>query len=99
MATKSRIFICLPGSIGTLTELVMLWCDASVAKFSRAPPPLIFAWRKPWASVVEHLAQDLALPPAIVEHIHLVDSIEEVMAALEGKVLPRACSPPSAQRQ
>jgi hypothetical protein len=62
-AQRSRgasLFIALPGSIGTLTELIVSW-QLAIAQSYALPreqratlqvKPCIVAWRKPWQSVV-----------------------------------------------
>ncbi|KAJ4458781.1 putative LOG family protein YvdD [Paratrimastix pyriformis] len=82
MAESGDVFICLPGSIGTLTELAMLWCEGSVARFTNKAPPKIYCYRKPWAQVVEHLGQDLGLDPAVMAHVRIVDGPADLMAQL-----------------
>lgn len=53
-------FIALPGSLGTLAELVLAWNLAFVAPFAEADSPPVVAVGEPWDTVVPELAEKLA---------------------------------------
>ena len=52
-------FVALPGSLGTLAELVLAWNLAFVAPFSETDPPPVVAVGKPWDTVVPDLVERL----------------------------------------
>lgn len=68
--------IALPGSIGTLTELVLAWNVAFVARFSDADPfPLVTVGAR-WRELVTHLGETLQTDTSIVT---CADDIEEAV--------------------
>ena len=85
---SSRYFVLLPGTLGTLTELCVVWNNATICALPRSPPvpaprrPLILAYREPWARVVSALAGVLAMPPHLTEFVRFVDSAEEAVGLI-----------------
>lgn len=75
--------IALPGSIGTLTELLVVWNVAFVCRFNGATPQPIVAVGEPWRTLVETIASGLATDAALVTCVSSVDeAVEEVSARL-----------------
>lgn len=67
-------FVVLPGSIGTLTELMMAWNIAFVAQYSsRSPKPIVTVGEQ-WAQLVPRLAEELETEPSYVECV--ADAVE-----------------------
>jgi uncharacterized protein (TIGR00730 family) len=75
--------IAMPGSIGTLTELIVAWNDAFIAPYSgQTPKPVIAvgeAWRQIVTQVVELVGADGSL-------VMCVDSVQSVPEILEGRL-------------
>ena len=70
--------ISLPGSIGTLTELMVAWNRSFLEELRAAPAPPVIAVGERWAAIVTHLA-------AIVGSGHLVTTVttvDDAVAAL-----------------
>ena len=78
LVEMSAAAIVLPGSIGTLAELVAFWNHAYVARFSDSPPRPLIAVGEPWRSLVPTLAATLDTDGSLVT---LVD--DEQTAAKE----------------
>ncbi len=87
--TISAAIVALPGSLGTLTELVVAWNMALVAPFSDRPPLPIVAVGETWSELVRLLAERLETDGDLVQ---CVGSVEEAAAAVERKVIPPASS-------
>lgn len=68
-----------PGSIGTFTELAVVWNDAVLAARRGAPPRPVIAFRGRWGELVVQLTSDLGADPGLVS---LVDSPSEAVEEL-----------------
>jgi predicted Rossmann-fold nucleotide-binding protein len=74
--------IALPGSIGTLTELMSAWNVAYVAPFSgRAPKPIVTVGPL-WAEIVPFIAERLSTNGDLVRCVDSVDGAADLMIAL-----------------
>ena len=75
--------IVLPGSIGTLTELVAAWNSAFVTRFSgERPKPLAVVGPK-WAGIIRDLTRSLETDDTLVICApHVDDAVSAVTAAL-----------------
>lgn len=69
--------IALPGSLGTLTELVMAWNVAFVAQFSRRPALPVVAVGEVWRQVITTLAERLDADRSFVTCVETVDQAAE----------------------
>ncbi len=58
--------IALPGSIGTLTELMVAWNSAHVARFSDRRPKPVIALGETWKTMVENLVEFLQTDASLV---------------------------------
>ncbi len=71
----------LPGSVGTLGELVLVWnhmnIDFRVHKKSRKH---LICFREPWEQFVLNTRQTLKLVDQDLEQIHFVDTVSEAVA-------------------
>ena len=74
-------YIALPGSLGTLAELVLAWNLAFVAPFSERIPPPIVAVGKPWTNVVPDLTTELATDGRLVPVVSGAEEAATIMAA------------------
>lgn len=70
----SAAAITLPGSLGTLTELVAAWNLGFVAPFSGGRPKPLITVGDRWARVVAELAEILATDPYLVTCVPDVES-------------------------
>ncbi len=68
-----------PGSIGTFTELAVVWNDAVLAARRGAPPPPVIAFRDRWEGLVDQLTEDLGADPGLVT---MVDTPSQAVQAL-----------------
>ena len=59
--------IALPGSLGTMTELLVAWNLAYVETDDPGAPKPIVAVGEQWISLVGRLEQDLAITPGLVD--------------------------------
>lgn len=76
-------FIALPGSLGTLAELVLAWNLAFVAPFSETDPPPVVAVGEPWQTVVPDLTSQLSTNGDLVP---VVSSAAEAVAFMDAAV-------------
>ena len=85
-------FVVLPGSIGTLTELCLVWNIAAVQQLTQqgadnaaapATATPIIAVAHPWRDIVTSLGSTIAIPPAFVAVIDYAESVEEIIEKLE----------------
>jgi uncharacterized protein (TIGR00725 family) len=83
LADAGAHFLVLPGTLGTLTELAVVWNLAALAPVGGYTAATILAYRAPWEGVVAGLAQGLALPAAHAGLVRFVEGAEEAVAALE----------------
>jgi uncharacterized protein (TIGR00725 family) len=83
LLTISSAVIALPGSLGTLTELVVAWNIAVVAPFSAGHPKPIVAVGLTWGELVPLLTQRLATNGDLVQ---CVGTVEEAAAVVLGRV-------------
>lgn len=71
--TLTDATITVPGSIGTLTELLAAWNTAFVARFSGQHPKPVITVGHPWLTLVPHLTLSLATDGSLVTTTHDVD--------------------------
>lgn len=80
LVERPAAFVVLPGSIGTLTELFLVWTLVSVRGRERAPIVLL---GETWPGLLEALRHPEAVPRALFEHIeHASDPADAVRRAL-----------------
>lgn len=79
MMDLSSAVIALNGSIGTLTELMVAWNAAFVARFSNSVPRPVIAVGPNWRALVPQLAGSLATDGELVT---LVDEVDEAVDAV-----------------
>jgi uncharacterized protein (TIGR00725 family) len=66
IVTATDAAVALPGGIGTLTELMVAWNVAYVARFSRASPKPVLTLGSFWREMVLHLAETLDTDAGLV---------------------------------
>lgn len=69
--------VALPGSIGTLTELMVAWNLAFVAQFSGSKPLPVFAVG--WGRLLKGVAADLGMGTELVTCADTVDEVAELL--------------------
>lgn len=80
MLDISDAAIALPGSIGTLTELILTWNVSFVARFSGRPPIPLITVGDTWAELVPFLAERMSTDRGLVTCVH---SAAAAVAALD----------------
>ncbi|KAG5466773.1 hypothetical protein LSCM1_00950 [Leishmania martiniquensis] len=78
LTTSSRYFIILPGTIGTLQEMVTIWVQKIVHP-RELPMPVIVAFRDPWEKCCQGITESLQLSSQHANAIHFVDTPEEAI--------------------
>jgi uncharacterized protein (TIGR00725 family) len=88
-----KFVVALPGTLGTLTEILCVWNQAMLAPLRQARPSLLVAFRDPWERTLEGIMTALALPREIM-CVKFVDTVEEAVSAVmaEQEELSRAQS-------
>lgn len=96
LVTTADAVVALPGSIGTLTELMAAWNTAYVAPFSGKDPKPIVAVGPLWAEVVSYLTERLATNGDLVQAVSTVDEAADIVVksltrpATGGRLSPTA---------
>lgn len=79
LVDESAATIALPGSIGTLTELMVAWNDAYVERMgSRRTKPVV-AVGEGWSELVRHIGDAVAGLPELVTCVATVDEAVSVV--------------------
>ncbi len=73
--------VAMPGSIGTLAELIVAWNDAFVAPFSGRDPKPVITVGEVWARIVSTVVETVG---ADGSYVTCVDSVRNVPEILEG---------------
>ena len=81
LLSASEYFLALGGTIGTITEIFLVWNEASVRPIYGARAPKIFLWRAAWEAQFKELGK--CISAADMELIRFVDSLEEVLETVE----------------
>ena len=76
MSESAAGSVVLPGSIGTLTELMIVWNDAYIATLRGEAPRPIVAIRSAWEPTILHLTNALDTTSGLVT---MVDDVDEVL--------------------
>lgn len=74
LLTISDAVVALPGSLGTLAELILAWNIAFVAPFSGRQPVPIVAVGRTWGELIPLLAERLATNGDLVQCVGTVDA-------------------------
>jgi uncharacterized protein (TIGR00725 family) len=81
-----RLLVALPGTLGTLTELMAAWNVALLAPIGGYEAATIVAWRKPWERIIDTCGAELALTAEQRALVRFVDGVDECVAALKERV-------------
>mmetsp|Transcript_25289 Transcript_25289/g.40566 ORF Transcript_25289/g.40566 Transcript_25289/m.40566 type:complete len:324 (-) Transcript_25289:331-1302(-) len=79
---KASAFVVLPGSLGTLTELVMAWNTAVLAPLAGQNPPPIIAFKDPWEDILKGVQAKLKIPEQMLQMVQFVSSAEEAIETI-----------------
>ena len=74
--------IALPGTLGTLAEIMAAWNVAALAPVGGYKACKLILWRNPWEVVVKAACENLKLSKEVVDCVVFVDTVEEAVAAL-----------------
>ena len=75
--------IVLPGSIGTLTELMIAWNDAFIATLRGVTPRPVIAIRSAWEETILDLTRALDTTSGLVT---MVDGVDEALAEITSRL-------------
>jgi uncharacterized protein (TIGR00725 family) len=81
LVDASAATIALPGSLGTLTELMVAWNDAYVATMGRRKTKPIVAVGEGWSELVGHIGAAVNGMPHLVRCVATVDEAVAVVSA------------------
>eukprot|EP00727_Mastigamoeba_balamuthi_P010948 m51a1_g6476 hypothetical protein (206) ;mRNA; r:93824-94813 len=72
--------VVLPGSLGTLQEIVSAWSELRLAPMHAGPrpPQRLLAWEDPWRKVIEGIADSLDFPQDVVSMVEFVSGVDDV---------------------
>ena len=78
-----RLLVALPGTLGTLTELMAAWNVALLAPIGGYEAATLVAWRKPWERIIDTCGAELALTAEQRALVRFVDGVDECVAVLK----------------
>lgn len=81
LASQSRYFVILPGTLGTLQELSTVWTLAYIHP-NGLPKPVILAFRDPWERLIASVSEILKIPDNVRELVQFVDDAEDCMRVI-----------------
>ena len=85
LVDESAATIALPGSLGTLTELVVAWNDAYVEQMGSRPAKPVIAVGAAWAQLVSGIGAAVNGMPELVTCVPTVEeAVSVVIAQLDG---------------
>jgi uncharacterized protein (TIGR00730 family) len=85
LARAPRLLVALPGTLGTLTELMAAWNVALLAPVGGYEPATLVAWRKPWEGIVGNVCSELRLTEQQRGLIVFVDGVAGCLEALKSR--------------
>ncbi|MDH3308482.1 MAG: LOG family protein [Acidimicrobiia bacterium] len=71
--------VAMPGSLGTLTELMVAWNEAFIARLGGIAPNPVLAVGEPWRSLLPLLADKLVTDHDLVSVVDTVDEAHQVL--------------------
>lgn len=81
LSRLTRYYIALPGTLGTLTEIAIIW-SLSVLHKRGAAKPVILLFRDPWEAALVGLGKALEIPQDHMDAVRYVDSVDEAVAVI-----------------
>ena len=84
LISASNIYIALPGSVGTLGELVLVWNHINIDfRVSGGSTKHLICWRSPFEKFLNDTCNSLHLLPIDYQQVHFVDSADEAVQLLK----------------
>ncbi|MGI9611041.1 MAG: LOG family protein [Acidimicrobiia bacterium] len=83
LVDKSVATISLPGSIGTLTELMVAWNAAHVEMLCDRPPRPVITVGDAWTGLVASIATEVSAVAELITHASTVDEAVATVVALK----------------
>ena len=84
LVSSSHIFVALPGSVGTLGEVALVWNHINIDfRVNKESKTHLILWRKPFEAFIKHTVNDLGLIPVDTEHIYFVDTPYEAASLVD----------------
>ncbi len=80
LVARADGYVAVDGGVGTLTELALTW---SLLETHALPARPLVALGGRWRRLLQTIADELILRPQAMEAVQLVDTPEEVLAALQ----------------
>ena len=75
----SECYVVLPGTLGSLHEIISVWTEATLAKLCGKSPKKIFAFRDPWEKTLTDAATTLGFSEDTIAYVTFVDSVEDLL--------------------
>ena len=83
LVTSSEYFIVFPGTIGTITELMITWNTCCLGNNQFYPPKKLYIYREPFATALTNLISALGISKDDQEHLVFFDQPEEILRLVE----------------
>ena len=87
---SSEYFLVFGGTIGTITELMMVWNAATLRPLYGGTPQRIYLWRPFWEKAFLDFTAATKVYATDMTHIQFVDSAEETLKLIEEDLAERA---------
>lgn len=75
LVSTTEAAVALPGSLGTLTELLVYWNEAQVARMRNGTSRPIITVGEPWATLVPDIARTITADGDLIVHCETVDAV------------------------
>ena len=79
----SEYFIAFGGTIGTITEILVVWSVASARMSHRGIPQKLILWRPHWESAIDNLSKAIGISSLDTSLLIYVDTVEEAVEVIE----------------
>ena len=83
MTQRSRVFVVMRGTLGTLTEVACVWNMAALRAQAGQPPLCVLVYRDPWEAALKAMGAALGISDAHMSAIRFVDDAEGVVTAVQ----------------
>ena len=83
LVEMSEYFLIFPGTVGTVTELMVVWNLASCRAMRNLPKQRIFLFRNPWEKIVTELISSTKMYQSDANLVTFIDTAEEVLELVE----------------
>ncbi|KAG8346894.1 putative lysine decarboxylase [Trypanosoma vivax] len=78
LTSMTRYYIALPGSIGSLQEILNIW-TLSLLHGAGLPRPVIILFREPWELCLRNVSSTINIEAATLQILRFVDTPEEAL--------------------